>query len=304
MIGKLFAWLYNKLALFNNPYFFVGIPKSDYIIENKKIFLPKLALSFGINDSNVILAGYPHAIKIVSATNAKFRIEGKNVFVVINDLNFKINSAEELFILYEVFVAETYRYHCLRDSVFVDIGMNSGITSLYYAQNPLICSVYSYELFKPTFLLGMENLKLNSVSKKIQAFNYGLSNKSFRSKLKYSLNKKGRMGLNGLPLDEKFYDVSEEEVEVRDVSLILENIASASNDLDLIVKMDCEGEELNLIRRLYETGLLAKISVLLIEYHYILPNEIEELLGTFNFHVFSNAFSTMDSGMIYAGKKL
>ncbi len=145
-------------------------------------------------------------------------------------------------------------------------------------------------------------MKLNEVAKKIQPLNFGVSNKSFQSTIAYSLSRKGRMGLKGLPVDEKFHDVSHEEVVVKDINPIFHEIILSSQGRDIIVKMDCEGEELNLVRSLHDSGLLKKISVLIVEYHYIPPDDFEKLLGAFDFHVFSSTFSSLDSGMIYASR--
>src|SRR5258706_6613908 len=131
-IKNILIQLYNKLIQLNNPFYFQGIPKCDYTISHKNITLTKLGLSFKVDSDNAVLAGYPYAIKIVAAAQGKFSIENGLIFLAIKDLKFRINSAEELFIIYEVFVTEVYRYNCLRESIFIDIGLNSCITSLYY----------------------------------------------------------------------------------------------------------------------------------------------------------------------------
>lgn len=303
-LKKVLTALYNRLVLYNNPFYFYGIPNEDYSIEGQLVRLKKLNLVVNRFAGESILKGYPYALKIIDNLGGKFWIEKESLFLKIGDLKFQINSAEELFIIYEVFLTEVYKYNCLRETVFIDIGMNSGVTTLYYARNPLIKKIYSYELFKPTFQLGEQNLKLNmQYAHKVTAYNYGLSNREFESTINYSLSRKGRMGLNGLPHNEQFHDAKGENVIVKDINEVFERIILESGKFDILVKMDCEGEEFNLMNSLSESGLLGKLSVLMIEWHYKRPLEIESQLKAFDFHVFSQMLPSLDSGMIYASKR-
>jgi FkbM family methyltransferase len=293
-----------KVIRFNNPYYYFGIPKADYVVDGDSVHLVKLNIVVNKESGQCLLSGYPYAVKIYEFLGGRFQADGQTILLTINGLRFQINSAEELFIIYEVFVAEVYKYCCLNKTIFIDIGMNSAITTLYYASNPLVEKVYAFELFKPTFNLGRRNIELNeTLSDKISAFNVGLSNKDFRSTIQYSLSRKGRMGLRGLPNDEQFTDVQMQEVSVRDISVVFDEIISKANSCDVVVKMDCEGEEFNLIKSLATSRKLEKLNVLIIEWHYTRPNEIENTLKDFNFRVFSQTFSSMDSGMIYACRR-
>ena len=298
--GKIFE----KVIRFNNPYYYFGIPKADYIVNGDSIHLVKLNIVVNKGSGQCLLYGYPYAIKIYEFLGGRFQVASQTILLTINGLRFQINSAEELFIIYEVFVAEVYKYCCLNKTIFIDIGMNSAVTTLYYASNPLVEKVYAFELFKPTFNLGSRNIELNETLKsKITAFNVGLSNKEFRSTIEYSLSRKGRMGLKGLPNDEQFTDVQMEEVVVKDISVVFDEIISQASGCDLVVKMDCEGEEFNLIKSLATSRTLEKLNVLIIEWHYTKPTEIENTLKDFNYHVFSQTLSSMDSGMIYACRR-
>jgi FkbM family methyltransferase len=303
-LKNILAGAYKKAVLLNNPFYYFGLPKGDYRREGDHVYLNKLNVRAHLQKHHSLIKGYPYAVKIQTALNGKFSIDGDDILLQIEDLRFRINSAEELFILDEVFVSGAYRYACQRKSVFVDIGMNSAITTLLYAKDPMVEKIFSYELFRPTYLLGEKNIKLNEkYSQKIKAFNYGVSNRELQTTIDYSLSRKGRMGLKGLPEDEHFSDIVKEQVFVKDIKDVFEEITGQSEQLDVIVKMDCEGEEFNLIERLSETHLLEKISVLMIEWHYRKPELIEKHLLRFGFHVFTQTLPTLDSGMIYAGKR-
>jgi len=302
-LKNLLASLYNRIILFNNPYYFYGIPKDDYITEGEHVFLKKFGLPVHPEKHASLIKGYAHAASIQTALNGKFTVQKDFVYLEILDLKFQINSAEELFIIYEVFVTNDYKYGCLRDSVFIDIGMNAGVTTLYYARNPLVKKIYAFELFRPTYLLGLQNLKLNEkFTHKVTAVNVGLSSKTFKTALEYSPSRKGRMGLKGLPSDETFQDTVKEEVEVRDIHDAFSEIIAASANMDIIVKMDCEGEEYTLVNRLAETGLLSRLNALIIEWHYRDPEEMEQQLRNYDFQCFSQTLPSLDSGMIYAAR--
>lgn len=296
--------LYERILRFNNPYYFYGVANSDYSLKDGIIQLKKLNLELPELEAVSILRGYPFALKIQDGVGGKFSWENEKVFLRINGLVFRINSSEEVFIIYEVFVTGVYRYLCARETVFVDIGMNSGVTTLFYAQDPLVKKIFAFELFKPTFLMGRENLDLNPNYKgKVEAFNYGLSNKTFESTIEYSISRKGRMGLKGLPADEQFTDVTREQVTVKNIDLVFEEIISASLEQDIVLKIDCEGEEFNLIESLAKSGQLGNLVVVMIEWHYVRPAEIENQLSAFDFHIFSQMLSGLDSGMIYASRR-
>jgi len=297
--------VYSRLLTLNNPFYFYGIPKKDYTIEGQMVRLKKLDIVVDSTDKDGVLKGYPYALQISQILHGKYTVENQNLFLCFDDLKFQINSAEELFIIYEVFITKTYNYPCLRDTVFIDVGMNAAVTTLFYSKDPLVKRIYSYELFKPTFLLGQKNLTLNEkYAHKVKAFNYGLSNRAFEQAIDYSLSRKGRMGLNGLPHDELFQDIKKENVTVRDINEVFAEILADSGSMDIVVKMDCEGEEFNLINSLSHSGLLGKLTVLIIEWHYHQPTEIENHLKAFDFRVFSQVLPSLDSGMIYASKRI
>lgn len=302
-LGKKVEAIFNRLLLLNNPYYFHGIAKKDFEKRGNSLYLRKLNIEVDGAIEEIVTKGYPFALQIVEKASAKIRTSGGLIYLEIDGLVFCINSAEEFLIAYEIFLLQTYRYRCQADSILVDVGMNAGFASLFYAREPWIKKVYAYELFSPTYKLALNNFRLNGeIGQKVKAFNLGLSTSSFATTLDYSPSRKGRMGLKGLPHDETFADARQERVFIEDIKFEFDRILAESADLNIIVKMDCEGEEYSLIRRLSETGLLNSINVLMIEWHYVPPVQIENFLEQAGFHVFVQTFESFDSGMIYAGK--
>ncbi|HWA33284.1 MAG TPA: FkbM family methyltransferase [Cyclobacteriaceae bacterium] len=301
ILKQAFGSLLQSVLTLNNPYYFFGLPKADYVIRGSQISLKKLGLEFSRGQFESVIESYPFAIKIAEHLGGKFSIAENELFLKVDGLIFRINSAEEIFILFEVFVCGVYRYMCTRDSVFIDIGMNSAATTLFYAREPLVTQVYSFELFRPTFQLATTNLELNPrYAAKVEANCYGLSDKATEATLDYSPAKKGRMGLKGLPQNERFPDIRKESVVVKDVLPEFERIINAAGKKDIIVKIDCEGEEYAIVARLWQTGLLSKLTVLMIEWHYTSPAVLVGQLQESGFHIFFQTLPSLDSGMIYA----
>ena len=67
---------------------------------------------------------------------------------------------------------------------FFDIGSNSGIYTLIIAKSFKKVNVFSFEPIKSTFLKLKKNISLNVGLKNIKRYNYGLSNKNSKLKVK------------------------------------------------------------------------------------------------------------------------
>ena len=303
MLKRIITNLYEKAIVVNNPYYYYGVPKDEYSKKNGLVALPRIDVVLSEADAACVVKGYPYAVKIKEQLGGRFSFSDGKLFLKIDSLTFCVNSSEELFIVYEVFSLLTYNYSSLRDTVVIDVGMNAAITSLFFATNPLVKKIFAYELFSPTFALAQENLSLNpEYANKIAAFNFGLSDRDFDTKLNYSLSQKGRMGLKGLPQNEHFTDVTMQEVTVKDILPVFKGIISACPGMNIVAKIDCEGEEFTLIRRLAESGFLSKLDVVMIEWHGTNAKEMVDNLIAFHFHVFWSRMPEGDSGMIYASR--
>ena len=61
-----------------------------------------------------------------------------------------------------------------RQEVVVDVGENAGIMTNYYAKNPSVSRVFTFEASSLTFQRLTASVCLNSNSDKVQLFNYGV----------------------------------------------------------------------------------------------------------------------------------
>ena len=233
--------------------------------------------------------------------NAKFNFD--NGFKIeIDEINFYINSWEEMFILNEIFIENIYNIELNENFSFIDIGMNVGFTSLFFANKKNCINVFSFEPFKKTYDLALKNLSINKFSSKINAFDYGLGFPERVLEVEYNENFKGSMGINGLA--EYIEDGSQKELAqlyIKDVSNVIEKYKHNFSDKK-IVKIDCEGSEYEIFDQLDKNNQITTFDYYLIEWHIKGPKQITDILLKYTYKIISFNESADDIGMIYAFK--
>lgn len=208
---------------------------------------------------------------------------------------------EALGITKEVFLNKDYAVNFSCDAVLIDIGLNRGIASLYFATYPNIKKIYSFEPFKPTFELAKRNLGLNpQLSEKIKAFNFGLGKAEVTLELPYMAKATGGMSTtHDVCKGEK--NIRKEAVVIKDAAKEIAPILEENKKKHIIVKCDCEGAEFEIFERLNEEKLIGNIDVILMEYHFNKPDRLVTVLTKNGFAVRTKVLSKkMSTGYIYA----
>lgn len=237
---------------------------------------------------------YLRVLKREFNSEIRFGEELGFVDVVLEGFKFKIFNKSEFLILKEVFVDGTYNFNLNTSVNVIDIGMNVGVSSLFFAGKANVDSVFSFEPVDETFNDALANIKLNpNLANKIKPFNQGLYSCDTRMKFKFNPANKGSFGFVG---NEKFKEgtFTEKEVELRDIKDILQNTL---DDKDYVVKMDCEGAEYDLIPEILKTEKLPIL--LMIEWHLSRGEEIVEQLSQKGYTVIFNRMERT-AGIIYA----
>jgi FkbM family methyltransferase len=197
-------------------------------------------------------------------SGALVRVDETGTIASYPGVSFYVRNIEDFQVATEVFVYNEYNFRSNRDCIAVDIGMNVGLTSLYMANIPTVRDVYSFEPFKAPYQRALENLSLNpTLSSKIKPFNYGLGATDERltilshEDLTIGTSVKGLAG--GTP----------EEIIIRDASEEIGKIVDDAKrkNLDVVVKVDCEGSEFPIFDTLEKAGLVKEVMVFLIEWH-------------------------------------
>ena len=219
----------------------------------------------------------------------------------------QINHGEDLIIINEVFNFNNYNFVIAGDACVIDVGMNVGLASLYFARMPTVRAVHSFEPFSRPFARACENFALNpEVRSKIRPHQIGLAGAT--EVLEVPVDPEETIGTSirgrrrGTVID---------KITIRDASEALEPIikAAAEEKQVIVVKLDCEGSEFAIINSLQKSGLLDDISIFMLECHKNWsPDQSNESivqpLVASGFAVFD--FSHMDNpygSLIYAAKR-
>lgn len=201
----------------------------------------------------------------------------------------------------EVFLKKDYAVNFSYDAALIDIGLNRGIASLFFATYPNIKQIYSFEPFKPTFELAKRNLELNPhLSEKISAFNFGLGKAETTLELSYMAEATGGMSTTH-DVCRGRKSIKKETVVVKDAAKEITSIFEENENKHIIVKCDCEGAEFEIFERLDEEGLVGNIDIVLMEYHFRKPDGLVGILTKNGFAVSTKVLSKkMSTGYIYA----
>lgn len=247
-----------------------------------------------LNYYNELQKSYPQMI--VNEHDAGLLIE-------INNIKHYITSSEEIYILNEVYVQLCYDVVIPFDKVTViDIGMNVGISSLYFANMECVDLVYGFEPVKPTYDQALQTFELNTnIATKVIPQNFGLGNKNRQETFTYNAKYKGSVGKVEATFKQQSEGNINVDVVIKDVFETINDIVLQNKENSIILKIDCEGGEFEIIERLYNTNLLSKMDIVLLEWHMATPEILIEQLLNSGFAIQRNA-TTPTLGLLYAFK--
>jgi len=203
-------------------------------------------------------------------------------------------------IVEEVFKNDEYNFDIADRAVVIDIGMNIGLASLYFAARDDVEDVYGFEPFKPTFEQAMFNFKINEESAgKIHPHNYGLGDRDKELTCEYYAKAPGRMStvqsLDKIRHSSK-YETRMETVQIKDAAEQLRPIIERHKERTIIVKCDTEGAEKEIFESLDSGGILKNIDVILLEYHFSYDVPVGDMLKKNGFVFFKQKTVTLETG--------
>ena len=275
----------------------------------------KLLLEEGICASDIILGinewgDYAKKIQIYVNDDGQIVVKKEDIFVITW-------TEDEFANTMDVMLNECYKYSIPsnKEQVVFDVGMNIGDSAVYFANKPEVVAVYGFEPFKKTYEKALINISNQKKKYVIKAFNFGLSDANCEIEIPYSnemtcgqstiLNNTEKARGNY----EKWDLLLEKECEYEKIinkksSDIVEKIMNKYNNADFILKMDCEGEEYNIFRDMFSSGLIKRFSLIMMEWHYHSDKQLINILKESEFAYVSVQKSiSPDLGLIYAWKK-
>ena len=271
-------------------------------------------LEAGVLHNNIIfgIAMWGDFSKYTSITVSE---DGK-IVLNKNGISVRTSCEDEFYNVTEVLLLDAYKHYINTDKkeVVIDIGMNIGDSTLFFLNDDKVEKVYGYEPFKKTYKDAERNLKEFLQSDRLCINNYGLSDQD--RILHLTINSKMSCGqstnemANDIAIDnyEEWGFLTRKEntmetIEVKKSSAVLKEIFKKHEQREIVLKMDCEGEEYAILDDLDKADLLSKISLVMLEWHYKGDNIVLELLRKNGF-----SYTTMGKnlhqyiGLIYAWK--
>lgn len=193
----------------------------------------------------------------------------------------------------------------LTNCVFVDVGMNVGLVSMFYAQKSYITKVYSYEPFEETYNLAIDNFSLNEadIVKKIEHYNIGLGGCGERRYVaSYNILDSHVASTINSQQSSSNHSTS---VVIKNAATELSRIINENTGSPVICKIDAEGSEYEIFDVLDEGELINKIDVIIMEYHPNVPGrnhlQLREILSKNNFSVNERSCPRIEGlGVFYA----
>jgi FkbM family methyltransferase len=180
------------------------------------------------------------------------------------DILLTVENHEDWQIISEILVGNVYHFSLKEPCCVIDIGMNVGVASLFFASLPHVQEVYSFEPFPAPFARGIKHFGLNpKLAQKIRPQNVGLGNRTQSHTVLYddastigvSIHGQGR----GEPTSINIVSASEA---LRDIIR-----CAQGKGLEIVMKIDCEGSEFAIFDDLLASGLIDIPRAYLIEWH-------------------------------------
>lgn len=159
---------------------------------------------------------------------------------IANEIKFYACGNDERAIYTEIFENHSYKLDYDKDVIVIDIGMNVGLASLYFAGLSNVKKVYGFEPFKFTYDCALENLNLNpDLKDKIIPYNYGLGalDKSVEGCI--NMDYKGNSSTTRKPLEGDTLEI----VKIKSTGDTVKKIIDENQDSKIVMKIDCEGGE-------------------------------------------------------------
>lgn len=234
---------------------------------------------------------------------AKLGYKDKDAILIeINSTKYLLRTLEELEIWLSIYVLGEYNIKAPFEYILIDVGMNVGITSLYFASQPNVKKIIGFEPLVATYNCLLENLAMNpQIAKKITHYNYGLGETDRKANVEYCFKYKGGVGILGLPeelkKDETWYF---EEIIIRDAGSVFHNILRDYPQERFVCKMDCEGAEYEIFTSETFLQCLGGMSVVMLEYHRKGYEALYNILKNKGFEVFVLPDENGINGMLYA----
>jgi FkbM family methyltransferase len=285
-------------------------PKLDLSVletgsDRSRIYIKGTDVEVTAKHCQFLLRGSDQVQRLVREAKASLKSLPDGVLLEVGGVKLKLQNWEELFIATEIFAEGIYNLRLQSPFALLDIGMNVGTTSLFFAGNPACQAIYGFEPFPKTVEKARVNLSLNpDLAGKIHVTAKGVAAREFGTELDFVEEYKGSVGLHGVPgyLRPVLSPAEFEKVRVEFMACadVFAEFVQKHPLTTLVCKLDCEGAEYEILEALARAGLLSRIGYFIIEWHEKGAGPLEAILIENGFCLLSFSPHAPTHSMIYA----
>jgi FkbM family methyltransferase len=247
----------------------------------------------------------------LEAVLAEFRrASDGSVHVRIDGLEFAPANAEEILIIREIFVDGVYNCLPIRPTVVWDIGGNVGMASLFFSRLPCVEHVHAFEPLTNNRRQAEHHYTLNPGSAaRITQHPHAVGREAGSMEATYAPTQRGSFSISRHPaaieriqggrLEKLLHDT----ITLVHAVQVLDQLAAAHPQKELLVKMDCEGAENDILPALLDTSRrrsAGRIQILLIETHHGYGTGLAKLPHDSGFGVLLRQPRSHDLGYLFA----
>jgi len=249
---------------------------------------------------DAVIRKYRTIADLANRAAAKVELGPDRVTISVDGITAVAYGEADIQVFHEIFVERIYQFELPGPFHFVDAGANIGLASLFFARQ-YGGRVTAYELVPSTVEIAKENIALNpELAGMIDVAAAGWSDAAGSFEIAFDSSRRTSNSL----LDESQNGKGPvERVSVLDAADEFQRLLNTTGDTPIVLKLDIEGAEYVVLRRLAEARLLQKCKVLFIEWHRVPghdPEEIREILRQEGYHWFEDQHALVDVGMIRA----
>lgn len=199
----------------------------------------------------------------LGASGARIATTEDGALITLAGVTMHAQNVEDFQLIWEVLLHPGYNFLCSDDVCVIDVGMNIGLASLYFAQFDFVKEVHSFEPFKAPYDRALANIALNpAFGGKITPHNLGLAAEAAQPVVGYDESFTIGASIRG-------GGSTQVSLDIRDGGEVFARIIAQAKakGLKIVAKVDCEGSEFPIFERLVERDLLQHISIIVMEWH-------------------------------------
>jgi len=296
-----------RMAFFLSKHAFPIERIQDVAVKNGQLLIRKTGQQF--STSQMLHCKESLGLFLTLAVHDGIKLDNSKegeLTIICGDTRIKGDTFDNFYVVQELFAEGVYSIHQKTDKIVViDVGMNVGVASLYFAGLKNVTKVYSYEPFPETYNRALNNFNLNpSLKNKIVPHNAGVGGADAILDIPMIKGESAVLSTSDFFIQQMDTDQSKKiTVGITDIKKILPQIIDKHPGESILLKLDCEGAEYDIIDQLDKTNQLGKINVIVIEWHMKGYQTLNDTLVANNFctTVFPRPNAVMkDTGMIYA----